>query len=256
MKLSEIPRKGRRNALLLMAGLGTAAALALAPVGAGVFEVGQAAAAAVPTTTTTTVVTSDAWTSPQGTTTKVLVEHPYPAYTAITGASWIWANLGQSTFTGTFRGPGTVPGGTVTLSTTFTVPGIPQGATLTLAADNGATVYINTTKVATLSAATLATPGTTFKSAHPYTVTTGLVQGTNTITIVGYNATAAADSYNPAGVVAKLIVVSTSGTANLCKKTGWRVWTTTPGPFSNQGDCVSYFMGNGNDPTIPNTAHS
>ena len=29
--------------------------------------------------------------------------------------------------------------------------------------------------------------------------------------------------------------------ANSCKHGGWRQFTSTPGPFKNQGDCVSYF---------------
>jgi hypothetical protein len=147
-----------------------------------------------------------------------------------------------------------VTAGTVTLTTTFTIPGIPQGATLTLAADNGATVRINTTGVASVGPSTTAS---NFNTKHHTTIAaTAFRQGTNTITIIGTNETSS--GYNPAGVIAKLTVVSTSTPTNLCKKTGWRDWTTAPGPFQNQGDCVSYFVKNpnGNDPTIPNTAQS
>ena len=29
--------------------------------------------------------------------------------------------------------------------------------------------------------------------------------------------------------------------ADSCKKGGWQLFTSSPGPFKNQGDCVSYF---------------
>jgi|SRR5579864_845424 len=31
-----------------------------------------------------------------------------------------------------------------------------------------------------------------------------------------------------------------------CKDGGWQAFTTSPGPFNNQGDCVSYFASGGN----------
>jgi hypothetical protein len=34
--------------------------------------------------------------------------------------------------------------------------------------------------------------------------------------------------------------------ANSCKKGGWQQFTSSPGPFKNQGDCVSYFASGGN----------
>ncbi len=189
---------------------------------------------------------------------KALVECPYSTYTkaltstSATGPKWIWANLGQPSC----PTPGTVRAGTVTLTTTFDVPGIPQGATLALAADNGATVSVNGDVVATLTAGAIYS---NFETVHTYTITTvaAFHQGTNTITIVGNNYTDGG-GYNPGAVIAKLTVVSTSTTTNLCKHTGWRDWTSTPGPFQNQGDCVSYFVKNPNgaDPTIPNMAQS
>jgi hypothetical protein len=33
--------------------------------------------------------------------------------------------------------------------------------------------------------------------------------------------------------------------ANSCKKGGWQQFTSSPGPFKNQGDCVSYFASGG-----------
>ena len=261
MKLADITMKGRRrNAVLLMAGIGTAAAMTLAPVAVGVAQAG-AATASVVATTTTTVMTNGTWTvmSAGVSTSKALVECPYLTYTKIATAAtadWIWAhypttNAGCRT---TGNGPTSAPANsTVTLSTTFDVPGIPQGATLALAADNGAAVKINTTVVATLSPATI--PTTNFTTVHTYTTTavlSELHQGTNTITITGYNGPTS--GYDPAGVIAKLTVISNATTMNLCKHTGWRQWTTPM--FQNQGDCVSYFMGKGNDPTIPNTAKS
>jgi hypothetical protein len=239
---------------MLMAGLGAAAAVTLAPLAAGVAQAAQVklTSSTFPTTTTT-VVTNETWTSSSTSMTpSTLAECPVSNngtydYTTIAGAAWIWANLGQAscTTTNTVTGPGSVAADTVILSTTFTVPGNPQGATLTLAADNGAAVSINGHPVATL---TPDTTGSTFRTSHSSLVTaTDLAMGPNTITIVGTNSTGS--GYNPAGVLAKLTVTSTLNTINLCKHTGWRQWTTPM--FQNQGDCVSYFVGNGNDPTIP-----
>jgi hypothetical protein len=237
---------------MLMAGLGAAAAVTLAPLAAGVAQAAQLklTPATFPTMTTT-VVTNGTWQSATGKTHKVLVEHAYPTYTtAITGATWIWATLGQAAYTATNGGPGSVAAGTVTLSTTFTVPGNPQASTLTLAADNGATVLINGTTVAALSPNATQT---NFDAPHHFTIpSTDLVAGMNTITIVGTNVTY--PGYNPAAVIAKLTATSTLSTINLCKHTGWKQWTTPT--FSNQGDCVAYLVGNGNDPTIPNIAQS
>ena len=258
MKLGGITIKGRtRSVLLVMAGLGTAAAMTLAPLAAWVGQAG--ATTPTPVTTTTTVVTNGTWTSPQGKTTTVLIECANKTsggytYVTITGATWIWANLGQPACSGTGAGA-SPPDSTVTLSTTFTIPGTPQGATLALAVDNGATVSINGQVVATLSSTN--TPITNFTAMHQFTISTPVfVTGANTISILGHNG--GPTGYNPAGVVAKLTVSSTSTPTNLCKHTGWKDWTTTPGPFKNQGDCVSYFVKNPNgaDPTIPNTAQS
>ena len=254
MKLSEIPILGKkRNAWLLMAGVGTAAAMTLAPVVAGVAQAAQLKLTTFPTVTTT-VATGATWNSPTNTTsTKMALEEcPDSPYTkTVTTATWIWANLGQSSCTSTYGGPGSAPSGDVTLWRTFTVPGDVQGATLTLAADNGATVSINTHVVATLPSEVTTT---NCDQVHHATGTFmgDLVTGTNTITIVATNHTY--PGYNPAAVIAKLTVTSTLDSVDLCKHTGWRQWTTPT--FSNQGDCVSYLVGNGNDPTIPNTASS
>ena len=242
-------KRGTRRGWVLLGGIGTAAALTLAPVAVSVAQASQVKLTTFPTMTTT-VVTNGTWTSATGA--KALVECPYSTYTtSITNATWIWATLGQKACQTTPHGPGTVGTGPVTLSTTFTVPGIPQGATLTLAADNGATVYVNGTEIATLPSSVLTT---NFDQVHhaASTFLGDLKPGSNTITIVGTNHEYT--GYNPAAVIAKLTVTSTLTSINLCKHTGWRQWTTPT--FQNQGDCVAYLVGNGADPTIPNTASS
>lgn len=200
VKRSSRTGKGKAPKLWALAGgLGMAAALTLVPV-LGVAGASQ--------TLTTTVGTSGTWTSGTG----VLAECPVSTntppynYTTLTGATWTWANLGQASCTTTsgVKGPGTVPAGTVTLSTTFTVHGHPSGATLTLAADNGATVWLNGTQVATLATNTSAT---NFDQVHSYAVTASLVRKSNTIAIAGTNAPGG--GYDPAGVLAKLTVTST-----------------------------------------------
>lgn len=40
-------------------------------------------------------------------------------------------------------------------------------------------------------------------------------------------------------------VTYTFESAQSCKKGGWKQFTTAPGPFKNQGDCVSYFATHG-----------
>ena len=35
------------------------------------------------------------------------------------------------------------------------------------------------------------------------------------------------------------------GDKDKCKKGGWKDFTSSPGPFKNQGDCVSYFATGG-----------
>ncbi len=234
---------------MLMAGIGTAAALTLAPAAVGV---AQAGATTGPTATmTTTVATNGTWTA---TGSPALVECPYTTYRTITGATWIWTHYattnGGCRTTG--NGPPTAPAQTVTLSTTFTVTGVPQGATLTFASDNGGTVTINGTLVATLPVGNIQADFMT--GLTDITVTSAVKTGLNTITIVATNITY--PGYNPGGAIAKLTVVSTATTANLCKHTGWQKWSTPK--FQNQGDCVSYFVKNPNgaDPTIPNTASS
>ena len=254
MKSAGITIKGgARRALVLMAGLGTAAALVLAPAAAGISGATQPPTAPPATTTTmTTVVTNGTWTATSTTPvlalSPALVECPYSTYKTIPGATWIWGNFKQTGCQSSPTGPGTAPVGTVTLSTTFSISGTPTSATLTVAADNGASVYINNTWVATLAAP--ATPNThvNFHTGFHYTVTGSLLmQGTNTITIVGTNMSSIY-SYNPAGVIAKLSVTSvlTLTTKSQCKHTGWMQWTTPT--FTNQGDCVSYLVSHGNDP--------
>ena len=233
-------KRGTRRGWVLLAGIGTAGAMTLAPVAAGISGATQPPTAP-PATMTTTVVTNATWTS---TGVSVLVECPYSTYTTtITSATWIWATLGQQSCTGAHGGPGSVAAGSVTLSTTFTVPGSPVGATLTLAADNGATVSINNIKVATLPSSVTAT---NFDHVHHATSTFigDLNQGSNTITIVGTNHEY--PGYNPAAVIAKLAVTWSLTTKNLCKDTGWKQGTTPT--FVNQGDCVSYVVSHGNDP--------
>jgi hypothetical protein len=34
-------------------------------------------------------------------------------------------------------------------------------------------------------------------------------------------------------------------TNDSCKKGGWQDFTSSPGPFKNQGDCVSFFASGG-----------
>jgi len=36
-----------------------------------------------------------------------------------------------------------------------------------------------------------------------------------------------------------------SGDKEDCKNGGWKNFTSPPGPFKNQGDCVSYFASGG-----------
>lgn len=249
MKLGNPIRGRRRNAWMLMAGIGAAAAMVLAPVAVGVAQASQVKLTSFPTITTI-VATGSAWTATGST---ALAECPATnnngyTYATITGASWIWATVGQPSCKTTK--PGRVDEtAQATLSTTFTVPGMPQGGSLTLAADNGASVSINTNVVATLSTLTTVT---NFETVDQVTITgTTLHQGMNTITITGYNGPGGAGNTSPAGVVAKLVVSSTLTNINLCKDTGWTQWTTPT--FSNQGDCISYLVGNGNDPTIPNS---
>ena len=233
-------KRGTRRGWVLLAGIGTAGAMTLAPVAVGVSGATQPPTAP-PATMTTTVVTNGAWTS---TGVSVLVECPYSTYTTIAGATWIWAHY-AATNTGcrpTNNGPPTAPAGTVTLKTTFTVPVTPVDATLTVAADNGAQVEINTDVVAALTPN--ATP-TNFDVPHNFTVTaTDFRPGSNTITIIGTNVSYT--GYNPAGVIAKLAVTWSLTTKNLCKDTRWKQGTTPT--FVNQGDCVSYVVSHGNDP--------
>lgn len=50
---------------------------------------------------------------------------------------------------------------------------------------------------------------------------------------------AAADRTNPSG---------TGYGKDQCKNGGWRDFTGPPGPFKNQGDCVSFFATGGRNP--------
>lgn len=191
---------------------------------------------------------------------------PGSALSTVTSVTWLWATVHQPhcTKVNTKTKPPSVPNGSVTLTRAFTLTGIPQAAMLYLAADDVATVSVNGTPVSlTLPMSTTATThNANYKVVHTATVTTDLYQGSNTITITAENTgnptSGLTGTPNPAGVGLYLPITWTTGTANLCKKTGWRKWTTAPGPFQNQGDCVSYFVKNpsGADPTIPNTAKS
>ena len=145
---------------------------------------------------TLTVATNGHWLAQPGAR-PALVECDYAnVWTQISGASWIWANQGQSACQGgPGSGPGTLSGESVTLSTTFNVPGPPRGGVLRIAADNSANVYLNGRLVDQVSGYS----GVAIKD-----FTTGLVQGKNTIKIVGTNAPGG--SYNPAGVIASLSV--------------------------------------------------
>ncbi len=244
MKLSELITKGgTRRTWLLMAGIGTAAAMTLAPIAVGISGATQLKLTAFPTMTTT-VGTNATWSA---TGNPALVECPYSTYRTIKGATWIWTHY-TGTNTGcrtTGNGPPTAPASTVNLSTTFTVPGNVQGATLTFASDNGGTVSINGTSVATLSVGNYPSDFTT--GLTTVTVTSAVRSGMNTITIVATNIKYS--GYNPGGAIALLKVTSTLNSIDLCKHTGWKQWKTPT--FANQGDCVSYLVGNGNDPTIP-----
>ena len=159
-----------------------------------------AARAAHPGIATITIVTNGSW---------VTATHARPvlvecvdssAWTTISGASWIWADDGQSACQGgPGSGPGTVAAGSVTLTKTFKVPGAPQGGALQIAADNSAAVYVNGKLVDQVSG---------YGSVTVKDFTAGLREGTNTLKIVGTNAPGG--GYNPAGVIARLTVTFTS----------------------------------------------
>ena len=60
------------------------------------------------------------------------------------------------------------------------------------------------------------------------------------------------DSYWASGTQTVLVdnvkinnVTTTFESANTCKNNGWQTFTTNPGPFTNQGQCVSYYAKGG-----------
>lgn len=61
------------------------------------------------------------------------------------------------------------------------------------------------------------------------------------------------DGFQPAPLTAQfdnVVINNTSYTfesGDSCKKGGWQQFTSSPGPFKNQGDCVSYFATGGNN---------
>jgi hypothetical protein len=202
---------------------------------------------APPDTGTVTVVTDGTWLVDGGLDT-AFVECPHPAWTAsIAGASWIWAPFTDDSCSGGGL-PATAPVASHTFSTTFDVPGAAQSAILSFAVDNTAFVYINGTLVASLPTAVT----TNFHNVWTGDVTHPLVTGMNTIKIVAANTLGGTCSTcNPAGLLAGLTVTYTLTSTSQCKDGGWRSWTDPA--FVNQGDCVSYVVSHGNDPSQENT---
>lgn len=128
---------------------------------------------------TPTAVTTSAWTA------------------SIPGATWIWST------------PAIVDGtvdNTETFTRTFTILGTPTGsATLDIAADNYYTVSVNGTPIDG-GAGTATDNNFTVSASYPVT---NLVNGANTITVVGKNKGIPGDAINnPAGVLFKLSYTS------------------------------------------------
>jgi hypothetical protein len=197
---------------------------------------------APPATAALTVVTNASWLVDAGQGT-AFVECPHPAWTAsIAGASWIWATFPNDSCTS--NTPATAPVASHTFSTTFDVPGVPQSATLQFAVDNTADVSINGTQVASLPTVDLSN----FQTGWSGDVTAALEAGPNTITITAANTPGSTCAgCNPAGLLAGLTVTYTLTTKSQCKDSGWTQWTVPV--FVNQGDCVSYVVSHGNDPS-------
>ena len=192
---------------------------------------------------TTTVVTDGTWsvTAGYGPTTvlNVVTCNPYGAWSTPfpAGASWIWGSDEKSTNSSTCL---TAPAETLTFTQNFNI-GLPQTGTVNIEADNSAEVWVNGHDVG----------GTPLHSGYSQVtsldVSSALQAGANTIALVVTNDPYVGD--NPAGVVANLTVTSTLSSTAFCKQGGWMNWQTATGsPFTNQGDCVSYVVSQGNDP--------
>jgi hypothetical protein len=126
---------------------------------------------------------------------------PHPAWTSISGATWIWnSDVDQE---------GSMPEDTLHFTKHFSISGTPLDSTLDIAVDNTYSVTVN--------GHTLSTPGsdaansTNFTQVNTWTVPADfLVSGDNVIAITATN-TAKPEGYtgpNPAGVIFKLSIAS------------------------------------------------
>ena len=188
---------------------------------------------------TVTVVTDGSWvTAPDAR--PVRVECTYSkAWTTIAGASWIWADRGQTACLGApGAGPGSLGAQSATLTKTFTVPGRPQGAVLQIAADNSAVVYLNGTMVDEV---------TGFGAATVKDFSGGLRQGKNTFEIVGTNDPSG--PYNPAGVIARLTVSFATTSWSVRGQGNWAAHL--PRPFTPQIEAYAEFDPLFIDPPTP-----
>ena len=236
-----------------------AAALIIAPmllVGSSIGVLAGTASAGQPpvattSTMTNTYVTDATWMTSGGEESgPAVIECANPAWTAsIPNANWIWAPDVIACVSGS---PGNAPVETVGFTKVFNITGTPEGGTLLLAADNSATVTINGTTIqGTTGDSSGATPYN-FQNVATVDITSYLVTGTNTITINGTNApyTCGTATCNPAGILASLTVTSSLSSTAWCKNGGWQSWTDANGnPFKHQGDCVSYVVSHGIDPS-------
>jgi hypothetical protein len=131
------------------------------------------------------------------------------AWVVIPGANWLWTPKTTATSSATANQE-------FTFKTPFYLCGAPQSATLSVAADNGATVFLNGE-----STPTLTVPG--FSPASTATIPVSkLSRGLNLIEVRAKNAAnpaTCADQYqcNPAGVVVKLTVTDDLDPWPTCK---------------------------------------
>lgn len=125
--------------------------------------------------------------------TPAVATYVHPVWTTIPGATWIW----NAALVATPR-----TGETVTFTKTFTVTGTPTSGTLLIAADNDYSVSLNGNPIASTS------DNVNFGSADSYDVSSLLVSGANTLTVVGVNIPYGTDDphTNPGGVIFKLSV--------------------------------------------------
>lgn len=178
------------------------------------------------------------------------------AWVSTAPINWIWPTPSGSSYCPANGAPDPQ---NVKLSTSFDVPGTVSAATISIAADNWAFVEINGQPI---SQYPVTYSGSNYESGYLYIetvdVSSYLLEGVNTIQIFAVNsygsyATQTSCYYghctDPAGVSASLsITYSASGAS--CKDGGWQTYTDAAGnAFTNQGDCVSYLVSHGYDPS-------